>query len=107
MKALLSILLLIPTMALASEGYECHFASSYNADGVKIDINGQFSQVELIHKGKKSFYKKCKAEKDDFGLLIDCTQGLTDFMILLNNEVRPASGGIMSSTHDLFVDIDC
>jgi len=104
MKTLLLGLLLTSQFAFAVE-YKCKFDQDKSGD-LSIQTNGSNAKVELSL-SKSYVYSNCKSTKDDFGVLIDCNSPGLDFMVLINNEVRPASGGIMSTTHDLFVDIDC
>ena len=87
--------------------YECEFESRNSNDSININLSGKLAKVRLNLNDKPHSYKNCRVEKDDVGVLIDCNSDAVDFMILLNNEVRPASGGVMSSTHELYADIDC
>lgn len=89
------------------KSYDCKYKINDSEEVVEIKTKPRSAAVTLNHLGKMYNYNKCKTVKDEIGILIDCNRGSLDFMILLNNEVRPASGGIMSSTHELFVDIDC
>lgn len=106
MRTLLAALLLLPTIGY-SANYSCNFTSEDGTGSLQISINKSNARVDLTNNGNATSYKFCKVEKDEIGLLVDCNSGNLDFMVLLNNEVRPASGGIMSSTHELFVDVDC
>jgi hypothetical protein len=106
MKFLITALLLLPSVGF-SANYNCNFSTDEGAGSLNISIKGSKASIDLDNNGDKYSYKNCKVEKDDIGLLVDCNTGNLDFMILLNNEVRPASGGIMSSTHELFADVDC
>lgn len=108
MKALTIILTFFFSINMAqAASYECEFESSNPKDSINIKLSGKLAKVKLNHNNKTNSYKNCRVEKDDVGVLIDCNSDVIDFMILLNNEVRPASGGVMSSTHELYADIDC
>ena len=106
MKFLFAVLMLSPVLAQAGN-YKCRFNADEGNGTVNIYVKNKFATINLNFQQSVQTYRGCDATKDDFGLLIDCNSGNLDFMILLNNEVSPASGGIMSSTHELFVDINC
>jgi hypothetical protein len=106
MKLLIAALILLPSIGYSAT-YNCHFTTDEGDGNLRIAIKGSKASIELSNSGKNYTYKNCKVEKDDIGILVDCNAGSLDFMVLLNNEVRPASGGIMSSTHELFADVDC
>ncbi len=106
MKTLMTFLLMFPFICFA-QSYDCKYSTANGSGTLDLLIKGKTANVSLVYEGKDFSYENCKAEKDDIGLLIDCNAGSLDFMVLLNNEVRPASGGIMSSTHELFADVDC
>ncbi len=108
MKKLIYTIMALTVMngSLAQE-YKCVFISDNESDGVSISMSQKNANVTVIYEDKKHQYKSCKVEKDDVGVLIDCSAGSLDFMILLNNQVSPAAGGIMSSSLNLFSDINC
>lgn len=104
---LMTLLLAVSTIAYGESIYSCQFQLDDGEKKVKIEMTGNDkAKVILEHNGTKSL-NNCKADKDEIGLLVDCSTKKLDFMILLNNEIGPPSGGIMSSTYDLYADIDC
>ncbi len=107
MKILILLTSLTFSLNLLSKTYNCSFTHNDSEDQVELKVNKKKTITHLEFKGQEYNYKDCKTQKDQFGTLIDCNSGLTDLMILLNEQEKPASGGIMSSTHDLFVDLKC
>lgn len=104
---ILVTLFLIPTLGY-SMTYQCDFENEDGVRGdVKLVLKRRSADVSLDNGSSLKRYNNCDISNDDFGILIDCNAGNLDFMILLNNKVKPAKGGIMSSTHNLFVDIEC
>lgn len=106
MKLLLTLLLMLSISAQAKV-YECLIESDEESGSVKVSVQKKKANVLLHHDAKKTTYKNCQSNRDEFGLLIDCNNSEIDFMILINDEIAPASGGIMSNTHSLFVDLEC
>lgn len=105
MKLIMFFLLLLPSLSFA-KSYKCNLEQGSGNVNLFLS-NSSSADVELLYQGGVFNYNECKANKDEFGILIDCKSGNLDFMILLNDKVSPAAGGVMSSTHDLFVDIKC
>ena len=100
-------LLLITQPLCYGMTYKCEFVSDNPSDELKISLDKSEATVLVKFENQKHEYSKCKLEKDDVGVLIDCSAGRLDFMILLNNQVSPAAGGVMSSSLNLFTDINC
>ena len=104
MKILLIMGLLISSLASA-RSYDCDVKNDSDSN-IFISVRGQ--KADVVLENSKRYEYNCSAERDDFGLLIDCTTTILDFMILLNDEFQYSiSGGVMSSTHNLFSDIEC
>ncbi len=99
-------LILIPLGAFGNT-YKCDLGSNKKNDKIEINIKKKSIKISLTEHNKKYIYKNCKKEKDDVGLLLDCTAGNLDLMILLSPELKPISGSIISSTHNLYEDINC
>lgn len=106
MKLLTVCIFLLPLMAFGGT-YNCHFESNQGDGTLQLKIIAKEASVKLRYNKRTYKYFDCSSEKDDIGTLIDCNTGNLDFMLLLNRNISPASGGIMSSTHNLFVDLDC
>lgn len=87
--------------------YTCTFTHEQQREQLELKVKKSISTTNIELNGKEYTYNNCKTQKDQFGTLIDCNSGLTDFMILLDEKNKPTSGGIMSSTHELFVDLKC
>lgn len=106
MKFLTMCIFLLPLIAFG-ETYNCQFESDLGVGTLQLNIMARRASVKLKLNRRTYKYLDCSSEKDDIGTLIDCNAGNLDFMLLLNRNISPASGGIMSSTHNLFVDLDC
>jgi hypothetical protein len=106
MKLLIALILCIPTLAM-SKSYNCTYDLDDSSYSIKVSTRGKKAKVSLNLQTKTKKYSKCAITKDDFGTLIDCSNHKIDLMILLNDSDGSNSGGIMSSTHDLFLDIQC
>ena len=99
---------LLPKLALAAI-YNCSYETDNKKGRVSIKTNSDndLATVKLIKDYKNFSYSNCLTSRDEFGLLIDCKSVNLDFMVLIGTTAQITSGGIMSTTHDLFVDIDC
>jgi hypothetical protein len=106
MKYLITLILCIPSLAMATT-YNCTYELESSEYALKITTRGNKAKININIAGKKKKYSKCSVNQDDFGTLIDCSNHRLDLMILLNESDDSNSGGIMSSTHDLFLDIQC
>ena len=94
-------------LASYNKNYTCHFNNKGLSGKANIQIDKQIGGIELTHSNGHYSYQACAVDKDDFGILIDCSEKDIDLMILLNDDSKRVNGGIMSSTHDLFLDLDC
>lgn len=102
---ILTLLSLLTSPLASARSYECDVKDD-STSNINISVRGQRAEVVLQNSTRYEY--NCLAERDDFGLLIDCTTTMLDFMILLNDEYQHSiSGGVMSSTHNLFSDIEC
>lgn len=73
------------------------------------DLSGRIaivkSEIQINLNDKIIKFNNCDSQKDDYGLTLNCDDD--DFIILINNELSPATGTVMSTSLDLFVDLDC
>jgi hypothetical protein len=93
--------------ASSNKNYQCQFTDNGRIGKANIQVGKQLGAIELIHSDGHYSYQACQIDKDDFGTLIDCSEKDIDLMILLNDDTKRVNGGIMSSTHNLFLDLDC
>ena len=103
MKTLILVLLMLGSTSVMAASYNCTFDNDGEDGQISLNISGSSAELTLTYDGNKKEYKKCKVSKDDFGRLSDCSELDQDLMVLVNEE----SGGIMSSTLDLYVDLEC
>lgn len=106
MKILCSLMLFLSFGAQA-KGYSCLIESDDVSGSLNISMKNKKAVIVLKYDGGEKTYDDCTANRDEFGLLVDCNKGERDFMVLINDELSPATGGIMSTTHELFVDLEC
>lgn len=106
MKIIFILILLLPAIGLGKP-INCDFEFKSGHGKLKLTVKENRARVRLNYQRGIYTYKNCNANKDEFGLLIDCNTGNLDFMVLLSDSIKSLTGGIMSSTHNLFVDIDC
>ncbi|MBD64203.1 MAG: hypothetical protein CME62_03295 [Halobacteriovoraceae bacterium] len=99
---LITTLLFLPLLAQAKT-YQCQYDHEGKLEKLKVVISPKM--LELSFKGKE--YTNCTKEKDEFGTLVDCGIRDLDLMVLINDAGDTITGGIMSSSFDLFVDLDC
>ena len=107
MKKYMVLFLVFASQQVFSETYNCTFTHENEREELQLKVYQTIASTSLGFTGKEYNYRDCKTQKDQFGTLIDCNSGLTDFMILIDEKGQQTSGGIMSSTHDLFVDLNC
>lgn len=93
--------------ASSNKNYQCEFSDNGQPGKANVQLGKHLGGIELIHSDGRFSYQACQIDKDDFGTLIDCSEKDIDLMILLNDDTKRVSGGIMSSTHNLFLDLDC
>lgn len=107
MKNLIMGLALFYSSLTMAKSYTCQFEDTNHSGKVNIHVNGTKAKLSLFRGTQKNDYPKCNAKRDDFGLLIDCSAPNVDLMLLINDDTRIITGGIMSSSFDLFLDLDC
>lgn len=106
MKIILLFVLTLPYISFAKT-YKCKYFSNGKEQNIKIKTKKSTAKVWLELERNKRTYSNCERIKDDFGVLIDCNRNNLDLMFLLTEEDQIIRGGIMSSTFDLFLDIEC
>lgn len=105
MKYLVITLLIMSTPTFART-YHCEFVDSLQKSGtLSITISGRRASIDLRAPSKRVRDNKCSMKKEEYGTLIECSRS-EDIMILLNQS-RQTTGGIMSDSLNLFVDIEC
>lgn len=95
--------MLIASSFVHAKSYDCKYEN--DNERKKIDITIKDGNGSIVLDGKK--YNNCKLDKDEFGQLLDCGDLELDLMVLVNQTEENITGGIMSSTYDLFVDLEC
>lgn len=103
MKFLLTLSLLTFSLCAFSAMHSCQFESDSSDGSISVDLKGTLAEVTLKRRGSEKKYTNCKISKDEFGNMFDCNQGDIDFMVIVNED----TGGIMSSTEELYEDLDC
>ena len=103
MKVLILVVALMTSTLCFGKSYTCEYENDGNDHKLSVSIDGGKASLNIQNKN----YKDCKAEKDEFGTLVDCSAMELDLMVLVNDGSEGTSGGIMSSTFDLFVDLEC
>lgn len=103
MKLLIVLLTLCFCTFAQAKSYSCEYENNGDLKKLEVSIDGKAAQLKIA--GKE--YKKCKVDKDEFGQLVDCSELDLDLMVLVNETQESTTGGIMSSTFDLFVDLEC
>lgn len=103
MKALIITTLLLLPVLVQAKTYECKYDRDGKLESLKVVISHKANSLSFMGK----IYQKCSTEKDEFGTLVDCGNDELDLMVLINDAGQDVTGGIMSSSFDLFVDLDC
>ena len=107
MKKYIALFVFFASQQVWAINYNCTYTHKNEREALQLIVQRTTASTNLSFKGKEYSYRDCLTLKDQFGTLIDCNSGLTDFMILIDEKSKPTTGGIMSSTHDLFVDLEC
>lgn len=106
MKYILLLILSLPSITYAKR-YICSYEKNGKDYPVKVYTQRKSTRVIVYTERSKERFHNCSYIRDDFGKLFDCSSHKLDLMILIGKDKGIESGGIMSSTLDLFLDLKC
>ena len=103
----LSIISLLFSLQAFGTDLNCSFEDESGEQGqIEVTITNSTASINLQSAELHMQKQNCKIKKEEYGHLIDC-QSAQDITLLLDKLRSGASGGVMSQSLNLFVDINC